>query len=91
VQLCEVAILIGQELGHHCELSGAVDLERTATSVVVGVVVAVWIPSTARLVAYTLRTALITGTFIEAGLIAWVRRNVSSSRIGLPNVEFIAA
>lgn len=91
VQLCERAALVGEELGHDGKLSRAVDLEGAAASIVARVVVAVGIPSAAGLVTNALGTALGTGAFIEAGLVARVRRNVSGSRVCLPNVELIAA
>lgn len=91
MQLDEVALLVGNELGCHGELAGAVNLVLLAAAVEVGHVDAVVVPAAAGLVADTGAAALIACAAVEAGLVARVRSNVSCTGVGLPDVELVTA
>lgn len=91
VQLDKVALLVGDELGCHGELAGAVDLELLAATVEVGHVDAVVVPSAAGLVADAGAAALIACAAVQAGLVAGMRSDVSCPGVGLPDVKLVTA
>lgn len=88
VDLAELALLVGNELGDDGE--GLARVDNLAGAVVVPLVDAVGVVAAAGLVADTLVSALLAGALVETLDAARVRSQVCSTAVGFPNVHFIA-
>jgi hypothetical protein len=91
VDLLELALAVGKELGDDGEGLESVDLELLAPAVVVSHVDAVGVPAAAVLVADTFEGALLTLAEVQALLVADVGSHVRGARVGLPDIHLVAA